>query len=91
MPFNPARFRKSFVEVMPQDPSTFLKTDPSLFGQLKTPKKKAKFIKDLIQELMAVIPTDKANLIMQGCGKQCIGNSILKKNEDVIQRVPRHE
>jgi hypothetical protein len=79
MPFNPARFRKSFIEVMSQDPSTFLKTDPSLFGQLKTPKKKAEFIKDLILELMAEVPTDKANHIMQGCGKQCIGNSILKK------------
>jgi predicted hydrocarbon binding protein len=49
------------------------------FESLSTNSQTTKWIKQLVDDLPDTIGVDTANLVMESCGQQCIGQSILEK------------
>ncbi len=78
MPFKPKLFQEKFQKITGRIPSDVLSSDLREFETLSTPERKAGFLKKLMEELLEKVPEEYANLIMQECGKHCIGDSAIR-------------
>lgn len=91
MPFHVDRFRISFKEVVGKDPSSILHIRLSEYRLMKTPAKKAHFIKRLMDKLTAKYPQRVATKVMLECGymmrdgvSHCINEHRIKKMKQLF-------
>lgn len=90
MPFHIDRFRLSFKEVVGEDPSSVLGIQLSEYELMKTPVKKASFIKKLVNKLLAKYPKRVAEKVMLECGymmrdgvSRCINEHRIKRTKEI--------
>jgi predicted hydrocarbon binding protein len=86
MPFHVSRFKWSVKKITGKDASAMLEINVNDYETIKIPVKKAKFIKQLIEDLLAKTSRPVAEKIMRQCGSvynqgisQCIGVPMVKK------------
>ena len=86
MPFHVSRFIWSFKKITGKDATAVLETNLDEYRKIKTPIKKAQFIKKLITDLLARTSKPIAKKIMFQCGSvhnqgisQCVSVPMVKK------------
>jgi predicted hydrocarbon binding protein len=86
MPFHISRFIWSFKKITGKNASAVLETNVDDYNRIKTPIKKAKFIKKLITDLLAKTSEPIAKKIMYQCGSvynqgisQCVAVPMITK------------
>ncbi len=87
MPFEIQRFKKSMNAVpISESAKTKLLRTCNAYSALTTPHRKAQWIRDMVIRLSSEIGEKKARQVMQGCGSQCIGPSVLERARRLKQR-----
>ena len=85
MPFDTDRFLNSFLRITGKNVSEVLSINLTEYDSISSPIKKAEFVKLLMEDLSQNLQASDANLIMQSCGKQCLGNSTIQKAEKLFK------
>ena len=79
MPFKVQRFEQSLAEHVNDDVKARLMEGCEAYDTIKSPAKKARWIKGLMERLEEEAGEAVARKVMAGCGRQCISRSLLKK------------
>ncbi len=79
MPFRIRRFETSLLDNTNKDVQEKLHPDINLYANLTTPGQTATWIKNIVDRLTEVAGEEVARKVMENCGRQCIGQSILVK------------
>jgi predicted hydrocarbon binding protein len=79
MPFNVQRFEQSLAACVDDDARAKLMMGCEVYDTIKSPAKKARWIKGLMERLEKEVGEAVANQIMVGCGHRCISRSLLEK------------
>ena len=79
MPFRINRFLDSLKNQTSVEEQEQLLKNRAQFESLTTATQTTKWIGSLMDDLVAGIGVDNAKLVMESCGQQCIGQSILEK------------
>ena len=79
MPFKLLRFQKVFADhVCKSMPERLMENRPS-YDILTTGIQTANWIRTLVDDLVVEIGADEAKVVMEACGQQCIGQSVLDR------------
>jgi predicted hydrocarbon binding protein len=89
MPFHIDRFRLSFKEVVGKNPSSVLSIRMSEYKLMKTPAKKASFIKRLMDSLLDKTSKRVAKKVMLACGYMMRDGVSRCINEHKIERTKK--
>jgi predicted ArsR family transcriptional regulator len=79
VPFRINRFETSLSDNTDEDVLNKLKPDMKLFDDLTTPNQTATWIKNMVDKLTDITGETVARRVLEDCGRQCIGQSILVK------------
>jgi len=85
MAFNEERFQQSFADATGKDPGSVLGIDVDEYRHMKTPIRKAGFIKVLMDTLVENAGSQQAEQIMRTCGMNCIAKTTLEKAKKLHQ------
>lgn len=85
MPFNPRTFQDNLEGHIPQATRDALVQACTTCATLTTPQQKAHCIKEMIDRLDREVDELARRTIMEACGRQCIGASILVKARQIAQ------
>lgn len=80
MPFRSEHFKKHFIKEMGKECS-FLDIDE--YKNKKTPLQKVRFIRNTMKIMEDTIKPKHLQSIMQKCGMECIGQSLIKKAKTI--------
>ena len=90
MPFHVDRFALSFKEVVGKDPSSELRIKLSEYKSMKTPARKADFIRKIMDRLLAKTSKRVAKKVMLECGymmrdgvSRCINEHKIKRTKEL--------
>ena len=90
MPFHIDRFYLSFKEVVGKDPSSVLRVKLSEYKSMKTPARKADFIRKIMDRLLAKTSKRVAKKVMLECGymmrdgvSRCINEHRIKRTKEL--------
>jgi predicted hydrocarbon binding protein len=78
MPFYLKRFADNMQEYTYQDIYEKLVQDRELYESLTTPVQTARWIGSLMEDLAIELGPDEAKMVMETCGRRCIGRRPLK-------------
>jgi hypothetical protein len=79
MPFRVQRFEQSLAARVDDDVRAKLIAGCEAYDAIKSPAKKARWIKGLMERLEEEVGEAVAREVMEGCGRQCISRRVLKK------------
>jgi predicted hydrocarbon binding protein len=79
MPFKVQRFEQSLAACVDDDVRAKLMEGCESYDAIKSPAKRARWIKGLMERLEGEAGQAVAREVMLGCGRQCISRSLLKK------------
>ena len=79
MPFKVQRFEQSLAACVDDDVRAKLIEGCEAYDAIKSPVKKARWIKGLMERLEEEAGEAVAREVMLGCGRQCISRSLLEK------------
>ena len=79
MPFKVQRFEQSLAACVDGNARSKLLEDCEVYDAIKSPAKKARWIKGLMERLEEEVGEAVAREVMVGCGRQCISRSLLEK------------
>jgi hypothetical protein len=79
MPFKVQRFEQSLAACVDDDVRAKLMEGCEAYDTIKSPPKKARWIKGLMERLAEEVGEAVAGEVMVGCGRQCISRSLLEK------------
>jgi predicted hydrocarbon binding protein len=79
MPFNVQRFERSLAACVDDNVRAKLLEGCEVYDAIKSPAKKARWIKGLMERLEEDAGEAVAREVMVGCGRQCISRSLLEK------------
>jgi Family of unknown function (DUF6144) len=86
MPFGIARFLDSLKKNASVEEQEKLLQNRVPFEDLSTATQASKWIGSLMDDMVACIGVEKAKLVMEPCGQQCIGQSILEKARSLYNK-----
>ncbi len=79
MPFRPHVFQENIAGRVPETTAEILAQACGDYDTLTTPLQRARCVKDVMDALDQTVDEPTRQAIMQACGRQCIGASILDK------------
>jgi predicted ArsR family transcriptional regulator len=83
MPFSLNRFTNSLLLHTDQTVADRLLHDRPAYDSLTTPAQTARWIAALMDDLDAQLGADLAKAVMEGCGRGCIGQTLLAKAKQI--------